>query len=114
MKIIDFNVAIKVNPNSMNFIGCTGRREWSAPETRDYVHNSSDFKIDCWTLGCIMYFLCTGKYLFRQDDNLTAKINFDSKLTEYSDSQEFPNMINFISRLLTVDPEERMSAKEAL
>ena len=33
---------------------------------------------------------------------------------EYSESRVFSDMIDFISRLLVVDPEKRMSAREAL
>ena len=57
VKIIDFNVAVKVDETA-KITGGTGLKEWSAPETRKQSHN--DFKIDSWTLGCVMYFLCTG------------------------------------------------------
>ena len=33
---------------------------------------------------------------------------------EYSESRAFSEMIDFISHLLVVEPEKRMSAKEAL
>ena len=58
VKLIDFNVAVKVEKDA-KITGGTGLKEWSAPETRKQLHN--DFKIDCWTLGCVMYFLCTGQ-----------------------------------------------------
>ena len=58
VKLIDFNVAIKVEDSTSKITGGTGLKEWSAPETRKYLHN--DFKIDSWTLGCVMYFICTG------------------------------------------------------
>ena len=58
IKLIDFNVAVEVDPQSPKIKGATGLREWSAPETRKSAY--SDFKIDSWTLGCVMYLLCTG------------------------------------------------------
>ena len=59
VKIIDLNVAVETDPDSPQIKGATGVREWSAPETRKST--LSGFKIDCWTLGCVMYLLCTGK-----------------------------------------------------
>ena len=88
--------------------GATGLREWSAPETRKSAYNSC--KIDLWTLGCLMYFLCTGNQPFEPEDSLTTSINFVHKLMEYSDSRTFSDMVDFISRLLVVDPDKRMSA----
>lgn len=58
VKIIDFNVAVKVDDEDSKITGGTGLKEWSAPETRKFLQN--DFKIDSWTLGCVMYYLCTG------------------------------------------------------
>ena len=59
MKIIDFNVAVEVDPDIQKIKGRTGLREWSAPETRR--SEDTDFKQDSWTLGCIMYYICTGQ-----------------------------------------------------
>ena len=58
VKLIDFNVAIKVDQYTQNIIGATGIREWSAPETRQ--KGVSGCKIDSWSLGCMMYYICTG------------------------------------------------------
>ena len=58
VKVIDFNVAVKVDDETSQIQGGTGLKEWSAPETRQKLY--SDFKIDCWTLGCVMFLLCTG------------------------------------------------------
>ena len=58
VKLIDFNVAVEMDPASPQIKGATGLREWSAPETRKSQY--SDCKIDSWTLGCVMYLLCTG------------------------------------------------------
>ena len=58
VKVIDFNVAVEVSKTNPRIRGGTGLREWSAPET--YRSTYSDFKIDSWTLGCVMYLLCTG------------------------------------------------------
>ncbi len=36
------------------------------------------------------------------------------KLQSYQDSQTFPEMVDFISKLMVVDPENRMTALESL
>ena len=58
VKVIDFNVAVKLDDETQ-IQGGTGLKEWSAPETR--LQLFTDYKIDCWTLGCVMYLLCTGQ-----------------------------------------------------
>ena len=68
VKIIDFNVAIKLQDETSKIHGCTGLKEWSAPETRNKPH--TDFKIDCWTLGCVMFLLSTGEQPFKNDEKI--------------------------------------------
>ena len=92
--------------------GGTGLREWSAPETR--LSLFTDLTIDCWTLGCIMFLLSTGKQPFNKNDNITVSFNFAKELSDYSESETFPIMVDFISKLLETDPTKRMTAKEAL
>ena len=81
--MIDFNVAVEVSRTNPSIRGGTGLREWSAPET--YRSFYSDFKIDSWTLGCVMYLLCTGQQPFEKQMKLdeTLQIDFESKLSVY-------------------------------
>ena len=72
--LIDLNVAVQTEAEQCLIKGATGLREWSAPETRKSIH--SDFRIDCWTLGCLMFFLSTGRHPFRHDDNLSKEFDF--------------------------------------
>ena len=37
VKLVDFNVAVIVDPESPKIKGSTGLREWSAPETRGFA-----------------------------------------------------------------------------
>lgn len=113
IKVIDFNVAVEVSKTNPRIRGGTGLREWSAPET--YRSFYSDFKIDSWTLGCVMFFLCTGQQPFdRQQSEMQPEINFESKLASYSESETFPDMVDFIRNLIMVDPICRLSSEEAL
>ena len=112
VKLIDFNVAAEIDPDTLLVKGATGLREWSAPETRK--SHSSDSKIDTWTLGCVMYLLCTGSQPFDPEDKLTKELNFKDNLMSHSGSENFSELVDFVSRLIVVDPEKRMSAQEAL
>ena len=60
VRIIDFNVAVEVDDDQTKIKGATSLREWSAPETRKSSEHNF-MKIDSWTLGCVMHFICTGE-----------------------------------------------------
>ena len=66
IKVIDFNVSVLLDDEDAKITGGTGLKEWSAPETRTQLH--TDFNIDCWSLGCIMFLMCTGKQPFNSEN----------------------------------------------
>ena len=114
IKVIDLNVAVEVTPENPRIRFGTGLKEWSAPETRNSQY--MDFKIDSWSLGCVMYFICTGNPPFEPEQPI--EINEDYlmalKLQSYQDSPTFAEMVDFLSKLMVVDPENRMTSLEAL
>ena len=114
IKVIDFNVAVKLSSEDDLIMGSTGLKEWSAPETRQQLY--SDCKIDCWSLGCLMFMLCTGKQPFGPHDKIEVSPEFNllQKLNAYSESGTFSDMVDLIGKLLISDPEKRLSSKEAL
>lgn len=60
--LIDFNVAARFkDPCADEILGGTGLKKWSAPETRTQLMYSS--KCDSWSVGCILYFMLSGKEL---------------------------------------------------
>ena len=63
-----------------------------------------------------MFLLCTGNQPFKKGDKITIvpEFNLLHKLADYSESATFADMVDFMSRLLTNDPEKRLSASEAL
>lgn len=85
-----------------------------APEVID---GDYDNKCDIWSLGCILYVLMSGYLPFQ---GRTTKILFDKieKGKYHFRHKEFescsPEVIDLIKKLLVVDPEKRLSAKEAL
>ena len=112
--MIDFNVAVKVDDEDSKISGATGLKEWSAPETRTSLQN--DFNIDCWTLGCLMFLLCTGEQPFQRNEKVEINSSFNllQKMMDYCESETYSDMVDFISKLLTTDPTKRLSAAEAL
>lgn len=67
LKLIDFNIAhdLAVCPEIK---GASGLRAWSAPETR--MLKSYDERCDLWSIGCVVYYACTGAAPFDEDDPL--------------------------------------------
>ena len=113
MKVIDLNVAFCVTPENPRIRFGTGLKEWSAPETRNQQY--TDFKIDSWSLGCVLYFICTGDPPFKPDQTIdTENFNFMLDLQAYQDSPTYPEMVDFLSKLMVVDPENRLTSMEAL
>ena len=74
-------------------------------------------KVDMWSLGVIGYILLTGRFPFsaRQTDEL----KFQVKKGQYNKTSRYWNAIssgakNLVSSLLVVQPESRLSARQAL
>jgi len=62
-----------------------------------------------------MYFIITGEPPFKPDSVIDVEdINLWLKLEMYQDSDTFAAMVFFLSRLMVVDPENRMTSLEAL
>jgi calcium-dependent protein kinase len=91
-----------------------GTPYYIAPEILNKNYNE---KCDLWSCGVVLYVLCCGYPPFRGKsmEELTAKIKsgavlFDSKKWDLY-SKDCKDLIN---KLLTIDPEQRISALEAL
>lgn len=114
VKISDFGYAKKVlYPNSLR-TQC-GTEGYVAPEILSHKP-AYDVKCDMWSLGVILYIVLGGYRPFRGTaDEVMKKIRygeyeFDEKYWRHV-SEEAKKLIR---RMLTVNPEERISASEAL
>lgn len=111
IKIIDFGFAARLGTDR-NLPVC-GTVQYVAPEVAS--RRSWDEKCDLWSLGSVMYAVLTQRALFGGGDrrirsrNRTGQIDWSRRFFELSaDAQDF------LRGLLSVHPEKRPSASQAL
>ncbi|XP_059115664.1 myosin light chain kinase 2, skeletal/cardiac muscle isoform X1 [Peromyscus eremicus] len=114
VKIIDFGLARRYNPNEklkVNF----GTPEFLSPEVVNYDQISD--KTDMWSLGVITYMLLSGLSPFLGDDD-TETLNNVLSANWYFDEETFEAVSDeakdFVSSLITKDQSARMSAEQCL
>mmetsp|Transcript_1862 Transcript_1862/g.2094 ORF Transcript_1862/g.2094 Transcript_1862/m.2094 type:complete len:353 (+) Transcript_1862:148-1206(+) len=114
IKLADFGFAKKVSSSHCLLTQC-GTPGYVAPE----ILNGTPYgtKVDMWSLGVIIYILLGGYPPFNGHDQrqLFKKI----KKADYEFHRKYwksisPEAKEMISKLLTLNPSERLSAKEAL
>ncbi|KAM8774826.1 myosin light chain kinase 2, skeletal/cardiac muscle [Rhynchonycteris naso] len=114
VKIIDFGLARRYNPNEklkVNF----GTPEFLSPEVVNYDQISD--KTDMWSMGVITYMLLSGLSPFLGDDD-TETLNNVLSGNWYFDEETFEAVSDeakdFVSNLLIKDQGARMSAAQCL
>ncbi|XP_036899711.1 myosin light chain kinase 2, skeletal/cardiac muscle [Sturnira hondurensis] len=114
VKIIDFGLARRYNPNEklkVNF----GTPEFLSPEVVNYDLISD--KTDMWSLGVITYMLLSGLSPFLGDDD-TETLNNVLSGNWYFDEETFEAVSDeakdFVSNLIVKDQGARMSAAQCL
>jgi calcium/calmodulin-dependent protein kinase I len=116
IKITDFGFSRRfINDSNEKFYTFCGTEGYFAPEILN--SNGHNLKVDCWSLGVILYVMLCGFHPFFQEDKerereniLNAKFEFPSP---YWDSIS-DNAKDLINKLLVLDIERRLSAKEIL
>jgi len=114
--IADFGLATFVNPDEPLTRPC-GSFEYAAPELLKATPAGYGLKVDMWSVGVIVYTILAGYQPFQDEDDskqlrtiLAGKFAFhDSHWCFISDEAK-----DFIRKLLEVNPNERLSAQEAL
>ncbi|NWT27123.1 MYLK2 kinase, partial [Cardinalis cardinalis] len=114
VKIIDFGLARRYNPNEklkVNF----GTPEFLSPEVVNYEQVT--YTTDMWSMGVITYMLLSGLSPFLGDDD-TETLNNVLAANWYFDEETFESVSNeakdFVSNLIIKDKSARMSADQCL
>ncbi|NWV37625.1 MYLK2 kinase, partial [Grantiella picta] len=114
VKIIDFGLARRYNPNEklkVNF----GTPEFLSPEVVNYEQVS--YTTDMWSMGVITYMLLSGLSPFLGDDD-TETLNNVLAANWYFDEETFESVSDeakdFVSNLIIKDKSARMSADQCL
>jgi serine/threonine protein kinase len=136
--ISDFGAAIRIPANESKLNSWVTTPSYAAPEINNIISNGPITKaIDLWSVGCLMADLLTGTEFFNSHKFQTLKIpvaHYDVLIEkiglhkststnkwekdEMLLQKQFASLsklgLDFLSKLLEIDPTKRMMAKEAL
>lgn len=110
LKIADFGLSRMLNPNDLAETVC-GSPFYMAPEILQF--KKYDDKVDMWSLGAILFELLNGYPPFcgrTSVQNIKASLHLP--FSEPILPQLHPDCVDLCSRLLSIDPEKRISFKE--
>ncbi|KXJ80778.1 hypothetical protein RP20_CCG023458 [Aedes albopictus] len=114
VKLIDFGLATRLNPNEMVKIS-TGTAEFAAPEIVE--REPVGFYTDMWAVGVLAYVLISGLSPFAGETDIDTLKNIKQGTWEF-DEVAFKDVSeeckDFIRRLLIKNTEKRMTAHECL
>ena len=115
IKLGDFGCAIRINENKFDSIGTF---LYNAPEIiQDMKY---DEKVDLWSLGITLFELYFGvvPYGYKTDEHTILNVIYDEenivlkKTFKQNEMPKFATLDILFKRLLTINPEERMTYKE--
>eukprot|EP00755_Sulcionema_specki_P014682 Sspe_Gene.57359::Locus_31478_Transcript_1_1_Confidence_1.000_Length_1343::g.57359::m.57359 len=91
-----------------------GTLSYAAPEVLDGRYNA--FKADLWSVGVVIFVMCTGKFPFGSKGYTEAQIQEDirrAKINKFP-SHLSPEVKDLINKLIIVDPDKRISLTDIL
>lgn len=108
LRISDFGLSkLLENPKDKAYTLC-GTLKYIAPEI--IKNKGYDKSVDWWSLGCIYYEMLTGKVPFKVKGNLINPAVFEEKIN-FNEINN-PQIVDLISKLLTIDPKKRLGYGE--
>jgi len=105
IKIIDFGLAIIQHSNKLKSL--CGTMQYIAPEVLQKI--GYDNKVDMWSCGIILFILLTGEFPFEDD-----KIQIDDLFGGERWKKIPGEAKDLLNKLLVSNPEQRLSAADAL
>ncbi|XP_065089533.1 twitchin isoform X14 [Ochlerotatus camptorhynchus] len=114
VKLIDFGLATRLNPNEMVKIS-TGTAEFAAPEIVE--REPVGFYTDMWAVGVLAYVLISGLSPFAGETDIDTLRNIKQGTWEFDEvafKEVSEECKDFIRRLLIKNTEKRMTAHECL
>ena len=114
IKLIDFGLARELKPGEVTRCAL-GTPDFVAPEAISF--NEIKLQTDMWSTGVLTYVLLSGLMPFAgEDDNETLCniANLDWEFDKESFEEISADARDFIQKLLTLSPDERMNSDEAL
>jgi calcium-dependent protein kinase len=122
LKLIDFGCALRTSMDGApsSYEQFSGTLEYAAPEVlRTYARVEGDMlkAVDMWSVGVLTHILSTGEKPFDTNAQSFKDIEIKRKIFagEYKVPEKVsPVLLDFISRLLVVDPQHRMTVVEAM
>lgn len=116
--LTDFGLSKEFLPSDKNYRAYSfcGTIEYMAPEVVEGGSSGHDFAVDWWSLGVLTYELLTGASPFTVDGERNTQSEISKRIlkAEPPMPREFSAEVkDFIRRLLTKNPENRLGAKSA-
>ncbi|KAG8990967.1 hypothetical protein FRB90_001528 [Tulasnella sp. 427] len=115
VKVADFGLAKSMADGTCAKTMC-GTPAYLAPEVVLSGSQPYDFKVDCWSLGVIVWAMVTNTACFPEDDNMSLIERFQNRYVNW-DMVEGRGLsdecIDFMQRMIVNDPRLRMSINEA-
>lgn len=109
IRLADFGLSFKGFSRRVS-----GTLHYISPETLNSNLKSSP-KADIWSLGITLYWLCSGKYPFGNNNRDAVKVTEEIILGDYEISERICDRAKiFLLGMLVVDPAKRFSSQELL
>jgi len=119
LKLVDFGLAWAWDSEAPMMQRCCGSPEYVAPEI--LLQQGYTSQCDLWSLGVVTFMLLVGFAPFPPSKGQlqqirAGKIYWGEGREEYAArwAKVSPEAVDFVKRLLTVDPNERLSAQQAI